>query len=71
MKDNYTLFEFSGHFEGYDEPEDIQYRYVCARNEKEAEELIEEYSQDLVKNGFARFLWNFNPIVDCESVIVR
>ncbi len=68
MKDNYTVFAFSGYFEGY--IEDTQYRYVCAKTEADAEKLIQEYSDDLVRRGFARYIWHFNPIVDVSNVIV-
>ena len=68
MKDNYYLFDYTGHFES--DPEFIQHRYVCAPNEAEAEKLIEKYSKDLVRRGFDRFIHHGNPIVDTQSVIV-
>ena len=69
MRDKMTVFEFSGHFEGYNDLGDIQYRYVCAESEEEAYKKIEKYSKELKKNGFAKFIWNYNPIVHLDGVI--
>ena len=68
MKDNMTVYEFKGYFKS--SPNDIQYRYVCANTEEEAYEKIEKYARKLVRNGFDRFVWQYNPIVDISSVIV-
>ena len=67
MKDNMTVFEFKGHFKGYD---DIQYRYVCAATEEDAYKKIEKYARELKRKGFAEFIWQYNPIVHIDSVIV-
>ena len=67
MKDNMTVFEFSGYFKS--SPNDIQYRYVCAEREEEAYKKIERYSRKLVRDGFDKFIWNYNPIVHIDYVI--
>ena len=67
MKDNYSVFEYHGYFKS--SPNDIQYRYVCAESEEEADKLIEKYSDDLVSRGFDRFVSLGNPTVHIEGVI--
>ena len=69
MKDKMTVFEFRGYFKGYNDIDDIQYRYVCAKDEEEAYKKIEKYSRELKKNGFAEFVWQYNPIVHLDGVI--
>lgn len=68
MKDNSkTVFEFKGYFKSA--TYDIQYRYVCARDEEEACKKMDKYIKELQRNGFDEFICIGYPIVYMEGVI--
>lgn len=61
------VFRFTGHYES--DPNFYQERFVVANTEQEALEKIERYSKIMVKRGFDKFIWNYNPTVEIEYVI--
>ena len=67
-KYNQTVFEFKGYFKS--SPNDIQYRYVCALDEDSACIKMAKYAKKLIADGFDEFVWQYNPIVELEGVIV-
>lgn len=70
MRGNYynrTVFEFKGYFKS--DRDSIQYRYVCAYTEEEAEKKMEQYIRKLKKDGFDEFVCIGYPIVHMEGVI--
>lgn len=62
-----TVFCFKGYYES--DREFIQERYVAAFNEENAITKIKQYSDDMVKKGFDRFVWFDNPTVEIQGVI--
>ena len=61
------IFRFHGNFEGY--PEDFQDRFVSATTESEAFEKLDQYCDEMVKKGFARFIPVGYPTVEIQDVI--
>lgn len=66
-----TLFEFRIYFKNFDGTIDydfLQKRYVLANDEWEAERKLNAYREEMIKNGFADFVYN-SPLVEVQSVI--
>lgn len=67
IKDNLTVFDFSGYFEG--DMDFVQHRFVVAETEEEAVEKMEQYVEELVNSGCARFIFDYNPTVEVDFII--
>lgn len=54
----------------YDDPFDKQERYVLANTEAEAIGKMQQYRTEMLKKGYANFIFSFNPTVELENVII-
>lgn len=54
----------------YDDPFDKQERYVLADTESEAIMKMQQYRTEMLKKGYANFIFSMSPTVELENVIV-
>ena len=68
MKKLSIVFKYKIWFEG-DDFDQYQFRFVSANTEEEAEEKLNKYRKELIKNGFADFKY-CDPVVEIEGLII-
>ena len=68
MKKTSIVFKYKIWFEG-DDCDQYQFRFVSANTEEQAEEKLNKYRKELIKNGFADFRYG-DPVVEVEGLII-